>query len=677
MRVVAVAVLLVLAGKTVLAAAPDVSSLPPHPRLYIGGRSDVAGYIDPAGLAARAKSCPEHYALLKSSSAMSARALAAVIADDKAAMEAIADDILKTRRTRSSGLVELALAYDWIAASLSPERRARLSRFLGDLAEGRLGEAESRFNPWDNNPLRRDMGVGLVALAIAGDDPRAQGLLAHTHPLMEEFLRITGDGLGDATGLADPMSPGSPVYGCGAYGGGWPEGHDYDRHGSRYAMLYFLGLRSAAGIDVFTGSPFWKSKVPFHIYHVLPNGLILPFQDHDNPYAHRYDREQMLVLAREFKDPHARWYLNHHNTTRDASSATFEFLYDEPAAAEKDYADLPNAHYIPGIGLVMARSGWSANDTYVAFQAGDAYVYHQNNAAGVFAIYRNAPLAVKDGVYTGSVDDHYVNYTIRTISYNGITVYDPDEFYGGPDAVPAPANDGGQRIQQWKGNPNTLAEWRAQARQPAGPMRDIVDWKGFETTGAYTYMAAEFGRAYYPGKVPFCSRQIVFIYPNWVVAFDRVTAGNESFIKKLHFHAPEEMNVSGSEAVFTTREANRTETPGRLFVKSLLPKGAKMEKVDGIAFYDGVSHKGPEVYNFQLLCPSRLEIIAPPEKTTCFLTAMYACDADVENAPEATVVEETPETVTVSLEGKWSVTFNKTGDVGWKGIQFGRKTISP
>jgi hypothetical protein len=669
MRALAVAVLVILAAKVVMAATPDLSSVPPHPRLYIGGMSDAAGYVDPTRLAELATSHPEQYELLKTSNAMSARALAARIAGDKQAMEAVADDILKTRRTRSSGLVELALAYDWIADSLSPERRARLSRFLGDLAEGRLGEAESRFNPWDNNPLRRSMGIGLIALAIAGDDARAQGLLQHAHPLMEEFMRITGDGLGDATGLADPMSPGSPVYGCGAYGGGWPEGHDYDRHGSRYAMIYFLGLRSATGVDVFTGSPFWKAKVPYHIYHMLPGGLTLPFHDDDNPDPHRYDREMMLVLAREFDDAHARWYLRHDNAQRDAASAMIEFLYDEPDAPEKDYADLPNAHYVPGIGLVMARSGWGPNDTYVGFQASDWYVYHQNNAAGVFAIYRNAPLAVKDGVYTGGVDDHYANYTIRTISYNGITVYDPDEFYGGPDAIPAPANDGGQRIQQWKMNPNTLDEWRAQARQSAGPIRDVVDWKGFETTDAYTYMAAEFGRAYYPGKVPFCSRQVVFIYPNWVIAFDRVTAGNESFVKKLHFHAPEEMNISGSQAVFTTREANKTATPGRLFVRSLLPAGATVEKVDAVAFYGGESHKGRDAYNFQLLCPSRLEITAPLEKTTCFLTAMYACDADVEAAPEAKVIEETADAVTVSLEGKWTLTFSKTGEVDWRMAQ--------
>ena len=317
--------------------------------------------------------------------------------------------------------------------------------------------------------------------------------------------------------------------------------------------------------------------------------------------------------------------------------------------------------------MVYARSGWGPNDTYVAFCASDWYVYHQNNAQNVFAIYRNAPLAVKDGVYDGNVHEHYVNYSIRTVSYNGITVFDPAEKYGGPDPVPNAANDGGQMINQWKGNPQTVAMWRKQARQTARPMRDVVDWLGFETNDTYTYAAADAGRAYRPGKVPFFSRQILFIYPNWVVVFDRVTAGKASFAKTFRIHAPEQMEVTGRNAVITTTRTNHTTVPGRLFVESLLPAQARVERVEGAACYGGHSWIGPKPYNDQILCRSHLEITAPQEKTSYFLTAMYACDADVEKAPEAVIEEETPDRVTVSLDGgKYRFYFDKTGDVSWE-----------
>jgi len=655
-RYAASAVLVAFLTASALAEPPDISKLPPHPRLWIGGLPSAAGYINPDALAERARTHAAEFALLDQSSAVNNRALYAFVTGDRAGLDKLVSDLKVIECPSGEDLAFAALAFDWIAKSVADADRKAIAAHLGDLAVANYSEAGGRWLPWDNNALRRDMGIGLVALAIAGDDPRAQELLNKAHPLFEEFMTITGDG-------ASPAD----MSGRAAYGGGWPEGHDYDRHGSRYALIYFLGLRSAAGVDVFTGSAFWKAKPLYHVYTVLPNGKnVLPFQDDDHPSLHRFDREVMLVLAKEYKDAHARWYLNHVNSEQDPSSSSFEFLYNEPSLPEHDYSDLSRAHYIPGAGLVIARSGWGLNDTYVAFLASDWYVYHQNNAQNVFAIYRNAPLAVKDGVYDGDVHEHYVNYSIRTVSYNGITVLDPAEKYHGPDPVPSPANDGGQRIEQWQGDPISLAEWRKQARQSERPGRDVVDWKGFETTDAYTYAAAEAGRAYFPGKVPFFSRQVLFIYPNWIVVFDRVTSRSAAFTKQFHLHAPEEMTLAGNTAVITTRTTNGATTPGRLFVTSLLPAKAKIERVEGFAAYGGHSWVGPKPYNYQLLCPVHLEITAPEETTSFFLTAMYACDAGVDKVPEALVTEETPERVTVSLEGgRYRFSFAKKGEVAW------------
>ncbi len=640
------------------AEAPDISTLPPHPRLYIGGIKTAAGYIDPATLPERAKARAADFALLTETSDIHARALAAAVSGDKAAIEKIAGELKGLSIRGGEDMARAGLAFDWIAASLADGERKEIAAHLGDLLPAIEPSLASRFNALDNNPLRRAMGIGLAALAIADDDPRAAEYFTQAQALMAEFLRETGDGAAQ-----------DDLDGRGPYGGGWPEGYDYNRHGSRYAMIYFLGLRSATGVDVFTGGRFWKDTQFFHIYEVLPNGYnVLPFQDNDWPHLMPHDRQVMLVLSREFHDPHTRWYLNHVNTAKESSSAVFEFLYDDPSLSEHDYSDLPKAHYIPGTGMVYARSGWGLDDTYVAFCASDWYVYHQNNAQNVFAVYRNAPLAIKDGVYTGGVHDHFVNYTIRTISYNGITVYDPNEKQSGPDGFPETANDGGQLIQQWHHNPDGLDMWREQARRAEPPMRDIVDWKGFETNDTYTYCAAEAGRAYMPGKVPFFSRQVLFVYPNSIIVFDRVTSGDPSFTKQFHIHAPEDLTVNGDEAVITTTSTNDTTIPGRLFVKSLLPAGAKVEKIEGIAVYGGQSHaRSREACNGQVQCPVHLAVTAPEEKTTCFLTAMYACGADVEKAPDVKVVEETPETVTVSFDGGNHVaTFNKTGEVGWK-----------
>ncbi len=658
MKIAVLVVLLALIPSAALAAAPDISKVPPHPRLYIGGMDSNPSRINPDILAERAKTHKAQFDMLNASSDLPARALSAKISPDPAKLAAVVDALKKYKVNRGEDLARAALAYDWVAGDLPEAERKALAKHLGDQAEAHVPYVGRRINPWDNNPLRRDMGVGLMALAIAGDDDRAQTLLNDSWEDWARFIEITGDGV-----------PQDDLVGRGLPGGGWPEGHDYDRHGTRYAMIFFLGLRSATGMDVFTGSDYWSQKPYFQIYTVLPDGRhILPFQDDDNPYIIRHDREVMLFLANEYKNPYARYYLNHVNHETDSVAAIFEFLFDEPQWEEKPFTDLPLAHYIPGIGMVYARSGWGNNDTYLGFCASDWYVYHQNNAQNVFSVYRNAPLVVKDGVYDGDVHDHYVNYSIRTVAYSGsITVKDPDEQYRGPDGLEEAANDGGQMINQWKGNPQSLAMWREQARQTEHPMRDIVDFLAFDGTDKYCYMAADSARAYRPGKVEQCARQIVFLYPDTIVVFDRVTSGKAEFVKKLRFHAPEEMEVSGHSAIVTTRKANGTTIPGRLFITSLLPKDAKVERVDGIATYDGESHKGPDPYNDQLLCPYHLVITAPQEKTSYFLTVLYACNVDVEKAPEVKVTEETPDAVTVSVDnGAHVLRFSKTGDVAWE-----------
>ena len=646
-----------MAGAAV-AETPDISKLPAHPRLWVGGVESNPGRVDTARLAERAKEYEPQVEALASSRNVRDRAMAALVKGDEALARGVIDELKTAKANNGSTLLEIALAFDWTAKFMSDTERVEIAKHIGDIAEGRKGEAGGRINAYHNYPLQRDMGIGVAALAIAGEDPRAQELFAKAHALFADWLEIIGD-----NAAADDLD------GRAGYGGGWPESYDYDRHGSYYALKYFLALRSATGVDVFTGSKFWKEKILYHVYFVLPNGYnVLPIDDNDWPFLMPHDREVMLALTREFGDAHGQYYLNHVNNIEATRSPLFDLLFADAAIEEHDFSDLPKAYCAEGVGLVLARSGWGPNDTYAAFRASDWFTYHENNAQNVFFVYRNAPLAVKDGVYTGGVIPHFVNYTIRTISYNGVTVFDPAEKFHGPDAVKEPANDGGQMIQQWAADCGSLAEWREQARRTDGrPMRDAVDWLAFETTDAYTYAAAEAGRAYAPGKVPFFSRQFLFIYPNWVVIFDRVTSGDAAFVKKFHVHAPEEMNVQGDGAVITTRTTNHTTVPGRLFVKSLLPKGARLERVDGIATYGGQSWAGPKIYNDQLLCPSRLEITAPEEELTCFLTVMYATDADVEKAPAATIESETADSVTLSLDGgKHRARFNKTGAVGWE-----------
>ena len=101
--------------------------------------------------------------------------------------------------------------------------------------------------------------------------------------------------------------------------------------------------------------------------------------------------------------------------------------------------------------MVIVRSSWDEDASYLTFKAGDNFWSHGHLDQGAFTLFKGGPLAIDSGLYGPSYgSDHHMNYSYQTIAHNAITVTDPD------DTIPAPpkkkgeaprqiANDGGQR----------------------------------------------------------------------------------------------------------------------------------------------------------------------------------------------------------------------------------------
>ena len=402
-------------------------------------------------------------------------------------------------------------------------------------------------------------------------------------------------------------------------------------------------LRSALEQDFIHNSVYWRDKVDFLVYGTTPDqGHLLPWDDNDTVYLHRYDREEMLMVASDLGDEYAQYWLNHINDVQIAYSGCVELIFLDKALAESNFSGLSTARLFEGIGMGVMRSGWGTSDTVTTCRASDWYASHQNNAAGAFMIMKTAPLSTKSGVFDNMVTDHYYNYVVRTIAYNAITVARPGELFWSPLGT-SNANDGGQLVQQWSGDPKSVADWRLQADRSgiAGngleySDRDTVDMIDFQANGQYGYMAAEYGRAYEVGKVPFASRQVLHVKPDWVIVFDRVSAADASYAKKFLLHSGEGMTINGDEAVLDVTSMPGTTSAGRLFMKKLLPTTA-MAKVGGTGsefFYDGLNHPyWTAPYGDQIAGLWRLEETAPVEDSSYFLNVFYAdghvalCDA--------------------------------------------------
>ena len=95
---------------------------------------------------------------------------------------------------------------------------------------------------------------------------------------------------------------------------------------------------------------------------------------------------------------------------------------------------MPLNAYFDGLGLIVTRSDWTPDATYVTFKAGDNFWSHVHLDQGAFTIYKGGALAIDSGLYGPRYDaDHHMNYSYQTIAHNTITVTDPS------DTVPAPA----------------------------------------------------------------------------------------------------------------------------------------------------------------------------------------------------------------------------------------------
>ena len=288
------------------------------------------------------------------------------------------------------------------------------------------------------------------------------------------------------------------------------------------------------------------------------------------------------------------------------------------------------------------RSSWAPDASFVTFHCGPWYTYHQHAAQGSFTAWRGKPLVVEPGVYDGEVHKQYVNWRIRSISHNCLLVYDPEERFHGPEAVPVPANDGGQIIQNWTLKPANMTQWREQKR-----MRAAGEVTLFLNDRSHDLVAGEAAHAYAPGKVQRWSRQLLFLKPDWVIVCDLVSARPE-FPKTLVFHSLQEMKPLEDGA--TAAEGIRA--------WSLLPSDGKL-KVNGgpgkTQFYGGEDFALKAAYNAQADVAWRLEVEAPREESTVFLTAIYLPKPGEQASPSAELLDSDNGRVRLRLDGRYEV----------------------
>ena len=471
----------------------------------------------------------------------------------------------------------LALAYDWLNDQWTASQRLQLldkvitgCNYIIDVIR------KERLSPYNvylyNSPFQALVACSLV---VYGDDPRADPVMRFTDDLWKNrVLPVWRQIMGK--------------------NGGWHEGGEYVGIGIGQAVHQVPAIwRSATGEDFFATEPGIGGFLDFLVYRIQPDGSHFRWGD-----AGFFDRiiPDLIPLALEFR--HAGAY-NLRPPGKGTNPAGWPWgpftdsTLNDPDAVSR----LPLTRFFDGIGMIVARSDWTPNATYVTFKAGDNYWSHTHLDQGAFTIYKGGPLAIDSGLYGPSYgSDHHMNYAYQTIAHNTITVTDP------ADTLPAPgkekprpiANDGGQRRigSGWgvEAAPLDLAEWRAKRdTYHTGTMERVFDRDGLtvaiaDVTPAYT------NRDSGEGTFSHRTRRVerfwrTFAYDrvdDVVVVFDVVEATEASFRKRWLLHSIDEPQLTPEGfRVSVSPQKRPGRAGGNLEAKVLLPSEAAVNVVGG------------------------------------------------------------------------------------------------
>ncbi len=343
-----------------------------------------------------------------------------------------------------------------------------------------------------------------------------------------------------------------------------------------------------------------------------------------------------------------------------------QFLLDTEAAPPAGIpAGMPLARNFEGRGKVLMSSGFGSNDTYILLSTGGGQYFGGHHDAGHFSIYRNGFLALDTGSRAHSyakVPDGATFYFAQTIAHNCVLVR----------------------------NPARQVKWEGEMLDHTGGQdlgREFARVLAFESRPEYAYAAADLTPTYNTNECRQNIRQFVFLPPQHIVVFDRVTAARKDFVKTWLLHTANEPVIKG-------RAFSAAQDQGRIFCRTLYPSDAVLEKIGGPGreFWASGRNWGMPVnspYLKDLMMKSaddvpefqgrwRIEVRPGDQRETdCFLHLLETAEMEAA-AMAAGELEETDDRLTVTFrsgEYEYKVSFNKSGPVaGHVGISDG-KTI--
>lgn len=280
-------------------------------------------------------------------------------------------------------------------------------------------------------------------------------------------------------------------------------------------------VRRATGDDTLLQSPYIRSTLP-DMYLYLRGG--------HGGYANLSDSREredfnvlMMYLLNELNDPRAIWLL-----AQDAQQdpMLFPYLQRDTAIPDISSLDIPLSRHFERIDWVALRSGWSDQDTLLAFTSSPSATGHNHFDQNHFVLNVRSEWLITDPGYQTYTPGPENVFTTQTIGHNGLLV-----------------NGEGQST-------------RGGGRIIACELGSSLDYVCGDATASYE------------GRLDRWHRHIIFAKPGYILIVDDIVAANPDDRIDLLFHTepPNRFQAGGCDLPQDT-ELSRADTPAAVTIQ--------------------------------------------------------------------------------------------------------------
>jgi oligo-alginate lyase len=246
-------------------------------------------------------------------------------------------------------------------------------------------------------------GAGIGALALLGDDPRAQGWIDAIDAGFSQWFNYPGNVLQNRVATFERSGP--------SY-----EGVNYTKYGVSEYLRYHLAWQNTY--------PGRKPAHPEPLDHLGRFFLHTLYPTSDGSYTVNFNDSSfetgssetiLLLMACGFGTPEASRYLELAHSRLQSTLISLLQPYPKPPAL----ADVPTSFIYPNMGWAMMRSSWENDATFLAMKSGYTWNHAHADAGSFILLKQGAPLIIDSGTCAYNRPE-YIDYYCQSRAHNVI-----------------------------------------------------------------------------------------------------------------------------------------------------------------------------------------------------------------------------------------------------------------